>query len=153
MHQNILAQHEDLHIIPGKQFVLRKRRPVVHNLFSLRALFLIDKVTDQHVQRLLAAYKPAKGREYLLIGRLIHPVITVHNFIINALGIAKSCINCLTMSAILLMDSPADTRILSFVFICYLRCTVLRGAVVDNQNLHLVASRQKRFDAVPHIGL
>ena len=34
-----------------------------------------------------------------------------------------------------------------------IRRTVLCGAVVNNQYLHLVASRQKRFDTVPHIGL
>ena len=84
MHQDILSCNEHLHIAPGKDLVLRKRQIIVHNFLVLRALFLIDKVCDQHIQGIFSVNKAAQGVKHLPVGLLIYPVIAVHNLKIDS---------------------------------------------------------------------
>ena len=83
MHQDILSCNEHLHIAPGKDLVLRKRQIIVHDFLVLRALFLIDKVCDQHIEGIFSIDEAAQGVKHLSVCLLIDPVITVHDLKID----------------------------------------------------------------------
>lgn len=106
----------------------------------LRSLLLVNEIADQHIQSLVAIDKPSQCGKHFFISVLVHPVVTIYDLIINALGIPESCVDCLAMSAIFLMDGPADARIIFFIFIGNLRGTVLGGTIVHDQDLHFIAA-------------
>ena len=54
VHQDILPYPEMPHLLPCKNFLLRQRMGIFHNLLTLLSLFLIHIVADKHVNGLSA---------------------------------------------------------------------------------------------------
>ena len=125
MHQYILSCHKELNILPGKHFIPWESSMVIHHLFPLCSLFLINKVSYQHIKGFLTVYKPSQSFQNLLVCLLVDPVITVYYLKKYTRSIFKTCIYRLTVSAVFLMDCTADPRIFSLIFIGDLWCTVL----------------------------
>ena len=50
VHQNILAFFKFANLFPGKKLILRQNRAVVHNFFMSSALFVVNKVGNEHIQ-------------------------------------------------------------------------------------------------------
>ena len=83
MHQDILSCYEYLHIVPAKELIFRKCQLVAHDLLVSCALFLIDKVCDQHIEGVFSVDEAAQGVKHLSVCLLIDPVITVHDLKID----------------------------------------------------------------------
>ena len=152
MHQNVLAQHEHLHILPGAELAFWQRRAVLHDAFVLCALLLVYEISDQHIQCLLTHNEAAQGLQDLFVRLCVDPVITVYNFKINTGCCPQSCVYGLTMTAVLLMDRTADTRIACLVLVRDLGSVVLDRAVIYDQDLHLISARKQGLNAVSHVG-
>ena len=56
------------------------------------------------------------------------------------------------MTAVLLMDRTADTRIACLVLVRDLGGVVLGGSVIYDQDLHLISTRKQGLNAVSHVG-
>ena len=61
MHQDILSCHKELNILPGKYLIPWESSMVIHHLFPLCSLFLINKVSYQHIKGFLTVYKPSQS--------------------------------------------------------------------------------------------
>ena len=83
VHQDILSCYEYLHIVPAKELIFRKCQLVAHDLLVSCALFLIDKVCDQHIEGIFSIDEAAQGVKHLSVCLLIDPVITVHDLKID----------------------------------------------------------------------
>ena len=151
MHQNVLTQLEVLHLIPGEDLSRRHRMAVLHGLLVLCPLLLIDKVRDQHIQLFIFPDKPAQGVKHLPVSIAVHPVVAVHHLEKHAVRILQAGIDRFTVAAVLLVDGPADIRILRLILPRNLQGVVLLGTVIHDDNLHLLAARKQRLDAVSHI--
>ena len=104
----------------------------------LRSLFFIDKIGHQHIQSLVPVHKPAQHFQNLLVGLPVHPVIAVHHLKIDTGRSPQPGIDRLSMSAVFLMNGPANSRIFCLIFIRDLAGPILFGTVIHNQNLHRV---------------
>ena len=153
MHEDVLAQHKHLDILPGAELTFRQGRAVLHDALVLCALLLVHKVRDKHVQGLIAHHKAAQGLQNLFVGFCIDPVITVYYLKVNTGCCPQACIYGLAVAAVLLMDGAADARIACLILVRDLGSVILGGAVVHDQDLHLVSARKQGLDAVSHIGL
>ncbi len=151
MHQNVLAQHEVLHLVPTEDAVLREGRAVAHDLLVLLSHLVIDKVADEHIHR--------RTRQHLL-PQLVHdpgqrilvdPVIGIHHLEEESARIAEAGIHRLAVPAILLMHRLADAGVFPLILLGDLQGIVLLGAVIHDDDLHLIPRRQNAFNAVPHI--
>ena len=152
MHQNVLAQHEHLHILPGAELAFWQRRAVLHDAFVLRALLLVYEIGDEHIQGLIAHDKATQGFQNLFVSFCVDPVITIYYFKINTGCSPQTCIYGLAVAAVLLMDGTADARIACLVLVRDLGGVVLGGSVIYNQNLHLISTRKQGLNAVSHVG-
>ena len=152
MHQDILSGHKHLHVVPGKRFVLWERQIIVHNLLMLRPLLFINEIRDQHVQRILSQNKLPQRIQHLAVRVSVDPVVAVHHLEKNPSRVFQSRVDSRAVAAVFLVDGPADSRVPAFIFICDLRRIVFRGAVVHNQDLHLIPAGKQRADTIFHIG-
>ena len=151
MHQDILSQAEASCTVPVDELAFWERHVVVHDLFVFCALFLINEVGNQHIQRHIVMDKFAQRIQNLHIRLFVDPVIAVHDLIIDARRIAQSRIDGLAVTTVFLMNRPANPRIVSLILIGNLRRIIFCGTVIHDQDLHLIAARQQGFDAVTHI--
>ena len=151
MHQDILSQAEASCTVPVDELAFWKRHVVVHDLFVFCALFFINEVGNQHIQRHIVMDKFAQRIQNLHICLFVDPVIAVHDLIIDARRIAQSRIDGLAVTTVFLMNRPANPRIVSLILIGNLRRIIFCGTVIHDQDLHLIAARQQGFDAVTHI--
>ena len=124
---------------------------VLDHLFAALAFFFIDIVADEHIQRLTAAGQFSESVQDLKICILLHPVIAVHYFKIQSLGIGNSGIHCGAMSSVLLMDSTDNGRELCLIFICDLCGTILGGSVINDQDLYILSADQQGINTFSHI--
>ena len=151
VHEDVLPQHKVLHIAPGDQLADRKGLLVVHHLFSPGALFLVDEVAHQKIQGRLPLHEGAQGIQDLHVGLLIDPVVAVHHLEIDSGGVSQAGVHRLPVSAVFLVDRPADARIIPLVFVRDLPGSVLGGAVVHDEDLHLLPPRQQALYTMTHI--
>ena len=154
VHQDILALHEKTHILPVKELILGKCCPVVHDLFAFCPLFFVYEIAYQHIQGIFLGFRfliTAQDGEDFLKSFFIYPVIAVYYLKESAGGIAQAGIDCFTVAAVFLVDSPADVRITGSVFIGDLSRSVLGRPIVHDQNFDLRSSGKKSLDAVTHI--
>ena len=108
----------------------------------LRSNLVIDEIREQQIHTavlfhlLHALHNPDQGLR-------AYPVVTVHNLVVKPGRIAQSGIHRLAVAAVLLMHSPDNARILRCIAVRDLRRPVLRRAVVDNQDLNILSSREE----------
>ena len=142
MHQNILSFMKMLYIIPCKDPILRQRMPVFHDLMFLLALFLIDKITDQHIQAGIPCGDISQRLQNPEISALFHPVITVNHFKIQTRSLFQSRIDRRSMSSVLLMNRFNNRRISGRILICNGSRPVC-GTVIHDQNFHILPARKQ----------
>ena len=113
------------HVAPCKDLVLGKRRRIFHYLFVLCAFLFIDKVGDQHIQRLPRTNDLPQRIQDLFVCLCVYPVIAVNNFEKQPACIFNACVDSLPMPAVFLMDRFYDIRISFFVSVRDLRRHIL----------------------------
>ena len=113
---------------------------VVHDLLVFCALFLIDKVCDQHIQRhIVHRQSCAACPEPAIYACFVDPVIAVHDLIIDARSHCRqSRIDGLAVTTVFLMNRPANPRIISLI--------------LDRQSppYYLLWNRHPRSGSPPH---
>ena len=152
VHQDILAQHEVLHLIPAENPVLREGSAVAHDLLMLLSHLIIDKVADKHVHRRALQHLLPQLVQHPGQRLRIDPVVGIHHLEEKAAGIAEARIHRLPVSAVLLVHRLADPGVFLLILLRDLQGIVLPGAVIDDDDLHLIPCRQDALYAVPHIG-
>ncbi len=150
MHQEILSLAHMAHIAPGKHLILHKRRRIFHDLFAPGPFFFIDKIGNQHIQRLLRACDFTQRVHDSAVCFFVHPVIAVYHLKKQPAGICDSGIDRLPVPAVFLMDCFYDTGVFFLVRVCDFRRHIM-GTVIDNNNFHIIAAWKQGFDAPLHI--
>ena len=150
MHEKIFSLWHMSDFIPCENLIHRKAVTILHNFLSCSTLFLINEIADKKVHCSGAFYQILQCFQYFLVRLLIYPVITVNNLEIKPLCVVDSCIYSATMTKVWLVDGSYDSRIFLLISICNL-CSSILGAVINYQNLHFLASWQKRLDTFFHI--
>ena len=151
MHQYVMSLDKMMAVCPGKHLLHRQNMAILNHLFTALAFFFIDIIADEHVQCLTASCQLPQSVQNLKICILLHPVIAVHYFKIQSLGIGDSGIHCRAMSAVLLMDSTDNGRELCLIFICDLCGTILGGSVINDQDLYILTADEQRINTFSHI--
>ena len=146
MHKKVLAFFHVAYFVPAKDLVCRETVSVLHDFFTGSTLLLIDKIADEKIHRIGSAGKIIKCLQDLIVSVLIYPVIAVHNFEIKAGCVFDSCIDCLSMAAVFLVDGFYDSWIFLCIVIRDLGSTVA-GAIIYNDDLHFFSSDQQGIDA------
>ena len=125
MHQQVMSLCDQLDIVPAKGLVYREHRSITHHLFMLGTDLVIHKIRDKQIDRIISSGELAQLVEHLQKCILIHPVITVHNLIIQSGRMLNPCIDRRTVSAVLLMNRADDRRVTLGIGIGDLRCRIL----------------------------
>jgi len=146
MHKKVLAFFHMAYFVPSENLVCWKTVSVLHDLFAGSSLLLIDEITDKKIHSLGSAGEIVKCLQDLIIGILIYPVIAVHNFEIKSCCVFDSCVHCLSMAAVFLMDGFYDGWIFLGIIICNLGSTVT-GTIIYNDDLYFLSSDQQGIDA------
>ena len=131
MHQNVTSDVQFFCMIPLEYFIFRKCL-VPHHFFVLRTCLVVDKIADEHINSLRTCHQFFQSFDNIEINIHIYPIIAVHHFIVYSGCITQSGIDCLSMSAVLLMDRLYDPRIIFFILICDLCGIVFCGTVIHN---------------------
>ncbi len=152
MHQYIMPLGKMMAIVPGKQLPRRKNMTIMHYLLPLLPLFFIYKIADKHIQCTGPPSQFPQGIKNLQIRLFLHPVVAVHNLEIQSFRIPNPCIDGGAMSSVLLMNRFDNRGILLGIFLCNPGRPVF-GTVVHDNDFHILAARQQRFDAFSHICL
>ena len=146
MHKKVLAFFHVAYFVPAKDLVCRETVSVLHDFFTGSTLLLIDKIADEKIHRIGSAGKIIKCLQDLIVSVLIYPVIAVHNFEIKSCCVFDSCVHCLSMAAVFLMDGFYDGWIFLGIIICNLGSTVT-GTIIYNDDLYFLSSDQQGIDA------
>ena len=152
VHQHILALAEMPRFLPAEHPALGQGVMVAHGVLVNRAYLVVDVITHQQVDLLLRLGKAPQTFQHLGIGLRVHPVVGVHHLEIQARGVGETRHHRVAVAAVFLVDGPDDARILAFIRIRDLR-RVVPGAVVHDQDLHLVAARQQGFHRMVQVVL
>ena len=116
------------------------------------AHLVVHKVAHHQVHLLLRLHEAAQGAQDLGIGLFVHPVVAVHNLEVTALCILQPGHYRRAVAAVLLVHRTHNAGIQPFVFVGNGRGIVL-GAVVYNQDLHLIAAGEQSIHAMAHVVL
>ena len=111
---------------------------------------LIDIVGHHQVKGLCIAEVGAQLGQDLLQGIGVQPVIRVHDFEVDAGGIADALIDALAVAAVLLMDDADDVGVFFSVGIGDLAGVVL-GAVIHKDDLGVLPRGEQSLNAMVHI--
>ena len=150
MHENILADRETVGLIPRKNASNGKAAPVLHDLVTVLVFFVIDKVADKKIQGFFLTGETAQHIEDTLISAGTDLVVTVDNLEVKTCGIFNSCIDRSAVAFVGLVNGADNAGMLSLKAVGNLRCAI-PGSIIHDQDLHLISSHKKRFDAVFHI--
>ena len=151
VHQNILARRELANLIPAKDPVLRQNTFVANRVVGVVENVLIDIVAHEQINRLIHLGELPQRSHYFLQRITVQPVIGVHDLEIHTGRIAHALIDSLTVAAVFLMDDPHDGGIFFGVGIGNL-AGFIGGAVIHQNDFRFFPGREKRFNAVAHIG-
>ena len=151
VHQDVLARRELADLLPSENAALGQDALVVHDILGVVGHMLIDIVGHHQIKRLCIVEVGAQLSQNLLQGLGVQPVIGVHDLEVDAGGIADALIDALAVAAVLLMDDADDGGVLFGVGVGNFAGVVL-GAVVDEDDLGILARGEQGFDAVIHIG-
>ena len=151
MHQDVVARFKPSHLIPGENPVFGHNPAVVHHHLMMRALFLIDKIRQEHVHGMLLFPQRPQGIKNFQISFFVYPVVAVHHFKIQSRGMGQPRIDRAAVSGVGLVDGPDDVRVSGGVGIRNFAGIILRGAVVHNQNFHFIPADEQRVDTAGHI--
>ena len=132
--------------------MLRQGVVVAHGVLVNRADLVIDIVAHQQVDLFVRCGEAPQTFQHLGIRLRVHPVVGVHNLEIQARGVCKTRHHRVAVAAVFLVDGPHDAGIPAFVVVGDFRGIVL-GAVVHDQDLHLVAAGQQGFHRVAQVVL
>ena len=152
VHQDVLALVEPAHLIPADHLFLRQGVGVAHHLFMAGAHLIVYKVAHHQIHFLATVHKITQGAQNLGVGFLVHPVVAVHNLEVTALSVLQSGHYRRAVTAVLLMYRTHNAGVQPFVFIRDGGGIVL-GAVVHDQDLHLIAAGEQSIHAMAHIVL
>ena len=136
MHQNVLCFIKMSDLIPCKDFIFRQCMAEGNNLFPLFALLFIHIVCQKHINLLPACDQFSECLQYLIIGFLFDPVITIHHLEKQACCTSNTGIDGRSMPAVLLMDHLDDRRVFLRIGICHFSCAVGRTVIYD-QDLYI----------------
>ena len=106
-------------MIPLEYFILRKCL-VPHHFLCFCTCLVVDKIADEHINSLRTCHQFFQSFDNIRINIHIYPVIAVHHFIVYSGCVTQSGIDCLSMSAVLLMDRPLRSPDNFFILICNL---------------------------------
>ena len=152
VHQQILGGTEPPDLLPAKDPAHGKYVPVVHYLLGVVLHMLIDIVGDHHIDGLFVPLELPQLVQHLFQRVHVHPVVRVHYFIVDALGVSDALVDSLSMAAVLLVDGPDNTGIPLLVTVTDGRGLILGGAVVHQDDLNIVPSLEQCVHTVLHIG-
>ena len=113
---------------------------------------LIDVVADHHIHGLLRQGLNPKLPQDLSQGLLLQPVVGIHHLVVESRGVAQPLVDPLSVAAVGLMNGPDHRGIFRGVSVADGGGIVLGGAVVNEDDLHLLSPGQERVDAFFHIG-
>ena len=141
VHQDVLAFFEPFGLFPGEDPVLRKRLAVVHDFAVGSPFLIVNKITDEQIDRLVFRSIPelAERVQNALICARLYLVITVHYLKIQSCRILESRIDGASMSLVGLMDRLHDPGIFVLEHVCDLGCPV-NGTVIYDKDLHFVSA-------------
>ena len=114
VHQDIFADREAVCLLPGKDPADRQTPPVFHDLVAVLVLLIIDKITDQQIQRLLLSGKAAQNIKNTLESTCADLVIAVNDLEIKSLRVLDSGVDRSSMSLVGLVDGPDNSGMLCF---------------------------------------
>ena len=152
VHQDVLTLVEAAHLIPADHLLFGQGIAVAHHLFVAGAHLVVHKVAHHQVHLLLLLHEAAQSAQDLGKGLFIHPVVAVHDLEVTAPGVFQAGHHRRAVAAVLLMHRTHDAGIQSLVFIRNGSGIVL-GAVVHNQDLHLVAAGEQGIHTMAHVVL
>ena len=139
-------------ILPVKNLILREHIPVVDTFFVLHSHLFIYIVGNQHIDLFSLILEPAQQSQDFVKRLFIYPVITVHYFKIGARRMSKTCGNRISVTAVFLVYYPDNIRLFPFILPGYLQGIVF-GAIIDDDDLHILSARQDTFNRMCHIVL
>ena len=108
---------------------------------------LIHIVADHQVRGGAAGHEGLQAVQDLFQGVGVQPVVAVHDFIVQAGGIADALVDAFAVAAVLLMDGLDDGGIFGGVLVAD-----GGGTIVHQDDLGLLSGGEQRLDAVAHIG-
>ena len=112
---------------------------------------LVDVVADHHVQRFLSLGQFLQLGQHPLQGIFVQPVVGVHHLVVHPLGVAQPLVDPFAVAAVGLMDGADDVGVALGIFICD-GARFVHGAVIHQDDLHLIAAGQQSVRTVAHIG-
>ena len=130
-------------IIPAEDLVLRKDIAISHRNALAFIDFLVDIIRDHQIGRLgKICLRTDEGHDGLH-GFFVQPIVGIDHLEIKALSCGKASIHRAAMTSVFLMDRTDHIRVLGHKAIADLRSVVLRGTIVNEDDLDIVAQRQQ----------
>ena len=152
MHQDVLVGAEAPDVHPAEQPVLRENVGVPDGVAGAVLDVLVDIVAEQQVGGGAAVEQQAQPVQHLFKGFGVQPVVAVHHLVIKAGGVADALVDPFAVAAVLLMDGPDDGGVFGGVLVADGGGVVFGRAVVDQDDLGVLAGGPQGVDAVAHIG-
>ena len=156
VHEQVVARFRNRKTVPAENLPLRQV-VVLHDLLDQLAFLLIDVVGNHEVRNIGRRALLVEGfRKFLQLvekfgkGLHGHPVVRVHDLVIEPGCMVDARIDARSVAPVFLVDDPHDVRIFRRVFVRN-RQRVVLGTVVDDDDFDPVAAGQQGADAVPHV--
>ena len=150
VHKNVLIQAEMADIVPAENLVLRKYIIIADDFFMGHADFLIHIIGDHHIYRRIRVHKSFDCLKDLEEGISVYPVVAVDDFKIFAGSVGQAAVDSVTVAAVFLIDGFHYGRIFSGILFGDLLC-IVAGAVINDDDFHILSTRQYGMDCFFHI--
>ena len=154
VHEQVLGHVEVADLVPGDDLVALEHVLVVDDVLGVVLDVLVDVVGDHEVDAHVAPLEVAQGGKQLGEGVVVKPVVGVDDLEVEALGVLEGGQHRHAVAAVLLVHGLDDVGVAVLPLESLLVGVVLGGAVVDDDDLHVVgvvAALKDRGDAVVHV--
>ena len=156
IHKRVHEQHrrafERLRVLPAEKAA---GRHVLRELARERRVVLdvlVYEVGHVHIGQGVFGEVLFHGIQHGAERRFVHPVVRVHDLVVQPGRVAYALVDALAVAAVLLVNGVAYSRISRLVLVGDLPRSVLR-AVVNNDDLDVLAAFEYAVYAVAHIRL
>ena len=151
MHEQVMAKTK-VHFIPAKNPIHRQILAVLHHMLVLNAHLVIHVIANQGVDFFPGVRHLLQPCQHPAEAILIHPVVRVHHLEVLAGCMGEAAHHRIPMAAILLVNGTNNTGIPLLKIIGNF-CRPILGAVIHNENLHILAAGKQGFHGMMQIVL
>ena len=150
VHQDVFVRRELADLLPGKDAAFGQDALVIDDVARIIGNVLVDVVRHHQIKRMLVVEVGTQLSQNFLQRVGVQPVVGVDDLEIDARRVADALVDALTVATVLLMDDANDGGVFFGVGVGNFAGVVL-GAVVDKDDLGILARGEQGLDAMIHI--